>query len=64
VISTAVKLKDGFYGMIHKLAAIFTHAGKAVHLRGILFSRNVFLAARAKILREHPMAFVYELGRA
>jgi len=64
ILSTAAKIATSLMEPVHHLAGVITHAGEAVHLGGTVSSRNKFLTARAKLLRDHPMAFVYELGRA
>ena len=46
------------------LTEVFTAAGGAVSIGGLLGVRNKFLSSRRSMLRSHPMAYLYELGKS
>ncbi len=51
------------YPPANAIAGVMTAAGAPVTLGGILSARSKLLKARSDVLRKHPMAFLYELGK-
>lgn len=46
------------------LQGVLSPAGGAVSVGGIVAARSKYLKARSDVLRKHPMAYIYELGKS
>ena len=63
-LGVTVPVASVIYPPAAALHGVLTAAGVPVSLGGVIAARSKYLKARSEVLRKHPMAFLYELGRS
>jgi hypothetical protein len=63
ILATAGSLALAMFAQQFHIPTVFTLASAPVTVGGLISAREKFVRSRSDILRKHPMAFIYELGR-